>query len=94
MIHNYIVTFKHNVWNNDLLYEVKHKNKIIRYEIIFGYSPYLELIYYFSLMRIHSSLIKEGETYTMRLTFTFNRYYKSFEESLFEFLFSHGCTIV
>lgn len=94
MIYNYIITFTHNIDNDDLIYEVRYKTNLIKGEIFFGKSPYLELLYYFSLYKTKYNLKQVGKTYTITIKFIFHSYYKTFEESVFKFLFSHGCIVV
>ncbi len=94
MIYAYIVTFSHNIENDDLIYEARYKSTLINGEIFFGKSPYLELLYYFSLHKIKPSLVIEGTIYKISINFLFYNSYKSFEDSVFKFLFSHGCHTV
>ena len=96
MIHNYNITFTHNVISNQTTYEIKHKNKTIRFEYIFGTDAYLELIYFFSLERITPSINLDEKTksYTVTLSYSLYKYYKDFEDSLMRYLFKHRCEIV
>jgi hypothetical protein len=94
MIYDYIVTFSHNIENDDLIYQSTYKSNIIKGDVFFGKSPYLELLYYFSLHKTKYSLNQVGKTYNITIQFMFYSYYKSFEDSLFKFLFSHGCNVV
>lgn len=95
MVYTYSIRITHNPLTNETEYESEYKGNVLRYEIFFGKSPYIEILYFFSLRHIQPSLkIEQNDIHILETKCIFYSAYKEIENTLFRFLYDHKCEIV
>lgn len=96
MVYNYKIRITLNKITKQTTYEAVYKNKIMRFEYIFGNDIFTEILYFFSLHLINPTIMTDKKTgiYVINHKFIFYKYYKNFENSLFTHLLNHKCEIV
>lgn len=94
MLYNYTINIIYDVIKNETYYERKKYNSVMRGEIIYGISPFIEILYFFSIKNNGFHYNKNNNIYQISIKFIRERNTIDLENELFCFLYDHNCEIV